>query len=200
MLSKKILIIAIFLLFPLSGLCAIYGYVDENGVYHFTNIIPIGKKYHTVIPEKGKSAVGKTLKYSATDSTLYDTMIVRHSQVHGVDPSLVKAVMKAESNFNPNAVSQKGAQGLMQLMPDTAKLMKVTNPFDPDENIKGGTRYLKFLDDTFRGDVELMLAAYNAGPSRVVEHKMNVPPIEETRNFIKRVKFYYNKLKNPHEG
>jgi soluble lytic murein transglycosylase-like protein len=196
----KILILAAFLLLPCYGHSAIYGYVDESGIYHFTNITPIGKKYHTVIHDSSKSFAGKGLKYSATDSTAYDTLIVRHSQTHGIDPSLVKAVMKAESNFNPNAISHKGAQGLMQLMPDTARLMKVVNPFDPDENIRGGARYLKFLEDTFQGNVELMLAAYNAGPSRVVEHRMNVPPIEETRNFIKRVKYYYNKLKKPHEG
>ncbi len=194
------LIAAAFLLLPFYGYCAIYGYVDESGIYHFTNITPIGKKYHTVIHDKNRSITTKGLNPSNTDNTTYDSLIVRHSQNHGIDPSLVKAVMRAESNFNPNAVSQKGAQGLMQLMPDTAKLMKVANPFDPDENIRGGTRYLKFLENTFRGDMELMLAAYNAGPSRVVEHKMNVPPIEETRNFIKRVKYFYNKLKNPHEG
>jgi soluble lytic murein transglycosylase len=85
-------------------------------------------------------------------------------------------------------------------MPDTARHMSVYDPFDPDDNIRGGTRYLRLLDETFQGNLELILAAYNAGPNRVKEHKMNVPPIEETRNFIKRVKHYYNKLKNPNEG
>lgn len=196
----KILIYAFIVLFPMASHSAIFGYVDEHGVYHFTNITPIGKKYHTVIPDKAKTAVMKGFKPTPINNTLYDPLIVRHSETHGVDPSLVKAVVKAESNFNPNAVSLKGAQGLMQLMPDTAKLMKVDNPFDPDDNIKGGTRYLRFLGDTFQGNLELMLAAYNAGPNRVIENKMTVPPIEETRNFIKRVKYYYNKLKNPNEG
>jgi len=127
-------------------------------------------------------------------------LISYHSSSHGVDPSLVKAVVMAESNFNPYAVSPKGAQGLMQLMPDTAKLMKVTDPFDPDDNIRGGTKYLKFLEETFQGNLELMLAAYNAGPSRVIENKMNIPPIEETRTFIKKVKQFYNKLKYRNEG
>jgi soluble lytic murein transglycosylase len=125
---------------------------------------------------------------------------MHHSTKHGVDPLLVKAVMKAESNFNPYARSPKGAQGLMQLMPDTAKLMSVDNPFDPDDNIKGGTKYLKFLDEMFQGDMELMLAGYNAGPNRVLEHNMKVPPIEETKTFIKRVKEYYKKIKKPNEG
>jgi hypothetical protein len=197
----KLLILGVVLFFPFSAHCAVYGYVDEEGVYHFTNITPIGKKYQTVISDKGRSfaTVTGAFKGGTINNSHYDLLIARHSEVHGVDPSLVKAVVKAESNFNPNAVSQKGAQGLMQLMPDTAKLMKVDNPFDPDENIRGGTRYLRYLEDTF-GDLELMLAAYNAGPQRVIENKMNVPAIEETRNFIKKVKYYYNKLKNPHEG
>ena len=97
-------------------------------------------------------------------------------------------------------MSPKGAQGLMQLMPDTSRLMRVENPFDPDDNIKGGTKYLKYLEETFNGDIELMLAAYNAGPSRVIENKRNVPPIEETRTFIKRVKQFYHKLKNRNES
>ncbi len=186
--------------FPLSGYAAIYGYVDEQGVYHFTNITPAGKKYQTVIPDKNKTVMAKGYSTANLNNNVYDRLILRHAETNGVDPSLVKAVVRAESNFNPNAVSQKGAQGLMQLMPDTAKQMKVSNPFDPDENIRGGARYLKFLGETFQGDLELMLAAYNAGPMRVMEHNRSVPPIEETRNFIKRVKYYYNKLKNPHEG
>jgi soluble lytic murein transglycosylase-like protein len=88
----------------------------------------------------------------------------------------------------------------MQLMPDTARLMRVDNPFDPNDNIRGGTKYLKFLDEMFQGNMELMLAGYNAGPNRVVEHNMKVPPIEETRTFIKRVKEYYKKIKKPDEG
>jgi hypothetical protein len=197
----KLLILGLVLFFPFSGYCAVYGYVDEEGVYHFTNIPPLGKKYHTVISDRSKTVFTATsgFKGGSINNNDYDRLIARHSETHGVDPSLVKAVVKAESNFNPNAVSQKGAQGLMQLMPDTAKLMKVGNAFDPDENIRGGARYLRYLEDTF-GDLELTLAAYNAGPQRVIENKMNVPAIEETRNFIKKVKYYYHKLKNPHEG
>jgi hypothetical protein len=200
MMPFRLLVLGLALFLPLSGHCAIYGYVDEHGVYHFTNITPVGKKYQTVVADKSKGGVIKSFHEPGIINSDYDRMILRHSEVHGIDPSLVKAVVKAESNFNPNAVSQKGAQGLMQLMPDTAKLMRVDNPFDPEENIKGGTRYLRYLGDTFRGDLELMLAAYNAGPTKVIENKMSVPPIEETRNFIKRVKYFYNKLKNPHEG
>jgi len=192
----KIIMFAVLCVLPVCAYSAIYGYVDDRGIYHFTNIKPAGKQYHIVITDKNKTAAF----VKNFDSSSYDTLILHHSNLYGIDPSLVKAVVKAESNFNPNAISPKGAQGLMQLMPDTSKLMKVENPFDPSENIKGGTKYLKYLEETFQGDLELILAAYNAGPSKVVEHRMNVPPIEETRTFIKRVKQFYNKLKQPNEG
>lgn len=182
---------------PIQGVCGIYGYEDEEGVYHFTNIRPANKKFQVIIAEREKE-VPASLNITSNDT--YDNLILRHSKTHGVDPALVKAVVRAESNFNPNAVSHKGAQGLMQLMPDTAKLMNVDNPFDPDNNIEGGTKYLRLLDDTFQGDMELILAAYNAGPTRVIKNNKNVPPIEETKSFIKRVRSYYEKLKNAHEG
>ncbi len=190
-----VLCLLVFFSIPSPATAAIYGYTDEDGVYHFTNMIPVGKKFHVVVHEDRKSSTLKPFNNSS-----FDKLILQHSRNHGVDPSLIKAVMKAESNFNPHAVSHKGAQGLMQLMPDTARLMRVGDPFDPDENIKGGTRYLKLLDETFLGNLDLVLAAYNAGPQRVIDHRMNVPPIEETRNFIRRVKYYYQRLKNPHDS
>ncbi|HOD77376.1 MAG TPA: transglycosylase SLT domain-containing protein [Syntrophorhabdus sp.] len=195
----RLIILIAMCIFPLQGMCGIYGYVDESGVFHFTNIKPANnKKYRVIVPDSPKPALGFYAKTVNTDQ--YDSLIKQHSFNHGVDPTLVKAVMKAESNFNSQAVSPKGAQGLMQLMPDTARHMRVYDPFDPDDNIRGGTKYLRLLDDTFQGNLELILAAYNAGPNRVKEHNMNVPPFEETRNFIKRVKHFYNKLKNTHEG
>ena len=192
----RITILCLFLsLFPYCGHAAVYGYVDESGTYHFTNMIPIGKKFRVIISDKITSIVVKNI-----DNKSYDNMIMQHATAHGIDPLLVKAVMKTESNFNPRALSHKGAQGLMQLMPDTARFVNVTDPFDPEDNIKGGTRYLKYLDEIFSGNLELILAAYNAGPGRVIEYKMNVPPYEETRTYIQRVKAYYNKLKKPNES
>ncbi len=192
----RILILCIFLsFFPYCGHAAVYGYVDERGTYHFTNMIPIGKKFRVIISDKITSIVVKNI-----DNTSYDNMITQHATTHGIDPLLVKAVMKTESNFNPRALSHKGAQGLMQLMPDTARFVNVTDPFDPEDNIKGGARYLKYLDEIFSGNLELILAAYNAGPGRVIEYKMNVPPYEETKTYIQRVKAYYNKLKKPNES
>jgi soluble lytic murein transglycosylase-like protein len=191
----RICLCLFFVLPPLVAHSAIYGYVDDNGIYHFTNIAPIGKKYHVVVHDSKSS---RSLGGISNDR--YDDLILEHSQNHGVDPSLTKAVMKAESNFNPQAVSRKGALGLMQLMPDTARLMKVGNPLDPNQNIQGGTRYLRFLDETFQGNLDLILAAYNAGPRRVIENNMSVPSIDETKNFIRRVRYYYNLLKQPNEG
>ena len=188
--SIKVALIAGLCLLPIAGYPAIYTYVDESGTSHFTNILPIGKKFRVVISERIKHVVARVF-----NNTTYDGIIERHAQTHGIDPSLVKAVMKAESNFNPNAMSHKGAQGLMQLMPDTARLMKVDNPFDPEENIRGGTRYLKYLGETFGGNLDLMLAAYNAGPARVREYNMNIPPYDETRTYVQRVKSYYNSFK-----
>jgi soluble lytic murein transglycosylase len=197
----KLLIAGLMFVAPVTSFAAIYQYMDDQGVIHFTNIMPAGKKYRVLVHDGArKSAPGGWPSGVRFDSKAYDNLIEYHANSKGVDPSLVKAVVKAESNFNPNAISPKGAQGLMQLMPDTAKLMRVGDPFNPEENIRGGTGYLKMLDEIFKGDVELMLAAYNAGPTRVIEHNMKVPPIEETRNFIKRVKQYYNRLRTGNEG
>ncbi len=195
MMTRIIILSVILSFFSYFGHAAIYSYVDGNGTYHFTNMIPVGKKFRVIISDRITSIVVKNI-----DNTSYDKIIKQYANAHGVDPLLVKAVMKTESNFNPRAVSHKGAQGLMQLMPDTARFVNVTNPFDPEENIRGGTRYLKYLDEIFAGNVELILAAYNAGPGRVMEYNMNVPPYEETRTYIQRVKAYYNKLRKPNES
>jgi soluble lytic murein transglycosylase len=107
-----------------------------------------------------------------------------------MDFALIKAVIKAESAFNPRAVSRKGAQGLMQLMPDTARDLLVDDPFDPYDNLRGGVRYLRQMLDTFGGDVTLALAAYNAGPG-AVQSSNAVPPYPETRTYVRRVMQYH---------
>ncbi len=179
-------------LIPFTGWTAIFGYVDEQGVYHMTNIRPPKSGYQILIEDRVRyEPPVKMLNKSA-----YDNLIRFHSQANGLDPHLVKAVMMAESNGNPRAISNKGAQGLMQIMPDTAQLLELRNPFDPEENIQAGARYLKLLYDIFKGNLELVLAAYNAGPQRVMQNNMTVPPISETINYIKRVKLYYSKLKD----
>jgi len=109
---------------------------------------------------------------------------------HNVDPNLVRAVVKVESNFNSNAVSRKGAMGLMQLMPSTARELKVSNPFDPDQNVDAGVRHLKQLLENYRGDVNLTLAAYNAG-SGAVARSAGIPHYAETQNYVRRITNLY---------
>ncbi len=120
-----------------------------------------------------------------------DAAIEQAAAKHNVDPNLVRSVIKVESNFNPNAVSRKGAMGLMQLMPQTARQLKVTNPFDPEQNVDAGVRHLKSLMESFRGDVKLTLAAYNAGEGAVTR-SAGIPRYAETRNYVRRItELYY---------
>jgi hypothetical protein len=120
-----------------------------------------------------------------------EPLIARHSDAQALDPKLVRAVIQAESGYNTRALSNKGAIGLMQLMPATASLLNVSNPYDPDDNIRGGTRYLRQMLDRFAGRVEFAIAAYNAGPGAVERHG-GIPPYAETRAYVKRVLSLYN--------
>ena len=158
----------------------IYRYVDGDGVVHFTNV-PGDSRYTLFL-----KAVKKSPSRYIQD---YEDIINRAAGSFGVESSLIKAVIKAESDFDHEAVSVKGAQGLMQLMPLTARVLQVEDPFDPEANIIGGTRYLSHLLQRFGGDVRLALAAYNAGPERVETYR-DVPPFEETRTFVDRVLRY----------
>ena len=117
-------------------------------------------------------------------------LIDRIAQKHGLDPELVKAVARVESNYKPRAISRKGAQGIMQLLPATAKRFGVADAFDPAQNIEGGVRYLKFLRDLFPDNLSLVLAAYNAGENAVRKHR-GVPPYRETRNYVRRIRRLY---------
>ena len=119
-----------------------------------------------------------------------DASIVMAAARHNVDPNLVRAVVKVESNFNSNAVSRKGAMGLMQLMPSTARSLNVKNPFDPDQNVDAGVRHLKQLLENYNGDVNLTLAAYNAG-SGAVARSSGVPRFAETQNYVRRITNLY---------
>jgi soluble lytic murein transglycosylase-like protein len=120
-------------------------------------------------------------------TSLYDELIAEHATRHRVRPDLVRAVMTVESGFNPNARSPKGAMGLMQLMPATARLLGVANPFNPAENIGGGVTYLRSLLDRYDDNEELALAAYNAGPGAVDKYNATIPPYQETRTYVSRI-------------
>lgn len=171
--------LGVILMFCRPGQADIYRYVDRNGVVHFTNVptTPGYRVYMREVPRLHRVA------------THYDTYIEEAAREYGLSASLIKAVIRAESNFDTYAVSKKGARGLMQLMPETARGLGVVDSFDPEENIFGGTRYLKEMLTQFNGNLSLALAAYNAGPKRV-EGKNRIPPIEETRTFVRRVMRY----------
>src|SRR5580658_5688105 len=138
----------------------------------------------------GKAQSHQVLNRAFTQQDI-DAAIDEAAARHNVDPSLVRSVVKVESNFNPNAVSRKGAMGLMQLMPSTARSLNVSNPFDPQQNVEAGVRHLRKLLDSYGGDVRLSLAAYNAG-SKAVSRSAGVPHFRETQNYVRRITDLYN--------
>jgi hypothetical protein len=167
-------------LIAIPGYADIYRYVEPDGTISFTNV-PTDPRYQRIVGERSYVRLGPQELAST---------INRHSRQHRLHPALINAVIKAESDFNPMAVSRAGAVGLMQLMPQTALRLDVSNPYDPEENIGGGTRYLRQLLDRFQGNLPLALAAYNAGEHRVERYR-TLPPIDETRQYVSRVLKYY---------
>ena len=163
---------------PLRGESQGYHFTDEHGVSHFTNM-PSDPRFKA-LPSEPRPPGGGDSK-----SRPYEEMIVAAATRHRVDPDLLRAVIKCESDFNHLAISRAGAQGLMQLMPDTARLVDVDNPFDAGENIDGGAKYLKYLLSSF-DDTRLALAAYNAGEG-AVRRAGGIPPYRETRNYVSAV-------------
>lgn len=137
-----------------------------------------------------QSAAGFNFGHGTYSPEQVDAAIEQAASRHNLDPNLVRAVIKVESNFNPNAVSRKGAMGLMQLMPNTARQLNVTNPFDPAQNVDAGVRHLKRLLETYGGDVKLTLAAYNAGQGAVAR-SAGIPRFSETRNYVRRITDLY---------
>jgi soluble lytic murein transglycosylase-like protein len=170
------------------ALADIFLYIDKEGVMHFSNA-PTHNRFRVYMTE-GYRPSRQGAKRSKPDTDKYDHLIAESCSLHGVDFALVKAVIRAESSFDPYAISSKGAEGLMQLMPETAQRLNVANSFDPQENIKGGVKYLKYLLERFNYDLKLSLAAYNAGETTVAQVN-GVPNYRETKNYIAEVLRYY---------
>ena len=181
----------------------IFSYTDDNGVVHFTNIPSNDKRYRLVRKEEPATPAATALPVAARAGAVslpdaliqrYATLIESASRTHGVDKALVHAVILAESGYNPVALSKAGARGLMQLMPETAKRYGVRNIFDPAENINGGVRYLKDLLVMFNGNLELAVAAYNAGENAVVKYGHRIPPYSETIHYVPKVLAFYRRF------
>ena len=168
----------------------IYMFIDENGVMHFTNTPTASDRDYKIYLRETRL---NSRTFHTTDK--YDELINNASERYGVDFRLVKAIIKAESDFDPRAVSKKGAMGLMQIMPENFQHLDIRNPFDPEENIMGGTRYFRYLYDRFNGKLALSLAAYNAGPTTVDNYNKTIPPYRETEQYVKRVLRYYRNYK-----
>lgn len=181
------------------GCADIYRYVDESGMVHFTNV-PNDSRYKLFIAtNKEPDAVTTTFNsryrpYPRSDRKKYHAHIVAAARAFELEPALIHAVISAESGYNPLARSPKGAKGLMQLMPDTAKRYGVDNPLDPEQNIQGGAAYLRDLLKLFGNDLNLALAAYNAGEGSVIEYGC-IPPYRETKQYVPKVLSYYKKYK-----
>jgi len=182
----RLLVLVLVAAWPLDAAAQIHAWRDANGtlvvsdhpINEPTVIYPVGgsTKYVTTTPVESESARER-----------YEPFVIEHSAKHGLRPELVRAVIQVESGYNPRARSPKGAMGLMQLMPETARSLGVNRPYDPAENIGGGTRYLRLLLDKYDGDEVLALAAYNAGSGAVDRHGRKVPRYRETQDYVRKV-------------
>jgi len=172
----------------------IYLYVDEQGIFHFTNT-PTSSDYKLYLKESSMTLPSRPSTVRSEErSGRYDGLIQKAADHYKIPFPLLKALIKVESDFDPLAVSRKGAKGLMQIMPDNFMTLQIKNAFDPSENIMGGTKYLKQLLEKFDKNVPLALAAYNAGPN-MVERYGRIPPITETIDYVDSVMTYYHLLK-----
>ena len=200
--------IGFFACVPTAHAEEVYRWIDSRGVVHLTNVPsdPNFKKYQVgssggtgrgiLIIARNESKRRNHFSFVSTGrdprtAKDFDTLIARAARRHGLPPGLVKAVVRAESNFQPHALSNKGAQGLMQLMPETAQDLGVDDPFRAEDNVYGGTRYLRAMYERY-GDWKYALAAYNAGPG-AVDRFGGVPPYAETQQYVERVLHYYRR-------
>ena len=184
----------------------IYGYVDERGVAHLSNV-PLDQRYYLfkkeprqqsfpgsslVIIDVGRAAPRRTTNVNPAHRKQYAPLVSTVAKETGLEPALLHAVITVESGYNPRALSVKGASGLMQLMPETARRYQVTDIWDPRQNLSAGARYLRDLLAMFNNNLGLALAAYNAGENAVIQHGNRIPPYPETRSYVPRVMQHYH--------
>ncbi len=194
---------------PAMVLADIYGYAAEDGAIYLTDnpqeegyellaVSPVEPALPVATNHKPGNSVVKVTEPIATDSApvagnFYHSLIKTASENNGIESALLHAVITAESNYNPKAISPKGAVGLMQLMPATARRYGVSNLYDPAQNVQGGARYLSYLLGLFKNDLRLAIAAYNAGENAVIRHGNKVPPFPETIQYVVKVTELYRK-------
>jgi soluble lytic murein transglycosylase-like protein len=179
-----------------TAVATIFAFTDAQGTVHYSNV-PVDTRYQVVIETAhegltaGTAPLGPLLRKSAQYSKVIETA----ARASRLEPALVQAVMVAESGGDPNALSKRGARGLMQLMPATARLYGVRNVFDPEQNVRAASQYLRDLTDRYQNDLELVLAAYNAGPTAVDLSGGKIPPLRETLDYVPRVLRIYSRLR-----
>jgi soluble lytic murein transglycosylase-like protein len=186
----------VLLLGVAAPVCAdIYSFTDEQGVTHLSNV-PADTRYQVLVHSAPavSEAGGRISDAQLARSAQYDAIIESASANTAVEADLLRAVIVVESGFDANAVSPKGAQGLMQLMPSTAKAYGAADASNPSQNIHAGARYLRRLLDRYDNDLELVLAAYNSGEAAVERHNNSIPPFRETRQYIPKVLRIYREL------
>jgi soluble lytic murein transglycosylase-like protein len=200
--------VALLLCLPAAAAADIYTYTDSDGVVHFTNTPAGDKRYRVYIrgnggyskPGSGAAPPTGVVPIPPSDHdiaryTRYSEWIRQAATLYQIPEQLVRAVIRCESDYDPRAVSVSGARGLMQLMPDTATLMQVRDIDDPRENIFGGVRLLRILANEFNGDLDLTIAAYNAGDGSVIRFG-GIPPFQQTRDYVVAVTKYYRRYRS----
>lgn len=200
MTRTAVILLAVF--FSNGVLADIFRFTDSNGLVHYTNLKPSQNGYQRVMKTKEYShrpafvspILFKSGTFAGAKKSRFSDLINQAANKHHVDPNLVHAVIQTESAYNATAISSAGAVGLMQLMPDTARRYGVTDRRNPDQNVEGGTRYLKYLIKMFTPNLDLAVAAYNAGENAVIKYNYTIPPYPETRNYVKQVLALYNKM------
>ncbi|AUX41372.1 murein transglycosylase [Sorangium cellulosum] len=199
--------LAALALHPGSALADIFTYTDADGTVHFSNRRTGDGRFKLYIKGDDKGGASKragVAPVAPSDKSLerfsrYDAWIRQAAALYQIPEELVRAVIKCESDYDPRAVSPVGAQGLMQLMPETALRMQVRDAFDARENIFGGTRYLRILANLFNGDLDLTIAGYNAGEGAVMRYG-GIPPYEETQAYVTRVRTYYARYRTTRDA